>query len=294
MNYNIFKGTGIAIITPFDKNQQVDYKSLEKLVDYWIEGKVEFLVVMGTTGESVVLDKQEKKDVFDFVTSRVAGRVPVMLGIGGNNTREIISQLQEFDLSKAAGILSVSPYYNKPSQEGIYQHYKAFAKECPLPVILYNVPGRTGSNILPETTLRLAVEVENIIGVKEASGNMEQVMHIIHHRPQGFLVLSGDDGITLPLMAAGADGVISVVANAYPFEFSEMVRFVANEQLTEARKYHYALLNIIQYLFVEGNPAGIKAVMHQMGLCENSLRLPLTPVSEQLYKKISSTLIREQ
>lgn len=293
MNYNILKGTGIAIITPFDKNQQVDYKSLEKLVDYWIEGKVEFLVVMGTTGESVVLNKQEKKDIFDFVSSKVAGRVPLVLGIGGNNTKEIISQLQEFDLSKAAGILSVSPYYNKPTQEGIYLHYKTFAKECPLPVILYNVPGRTGSNILAETTLRLARDVENIIGVKEASGNMEQIMQIIHHRPEGFLVLSGDDAITLPLMAAGADGVISVVANAYPFEFSEMVRLAAREQLTEARKYHYALLNIIQYLFVEGNPAGIKAVMHQLGLCENSLRLPLTPVSEQLYKKISSSLIRK-
>lgn len=293
MNYNIFKGTGIAIITPFDKNQQVDYKSLEKLVDYWIEGKVEFLVVMGTTGESVVLDKQEKKDIFDFVSSKVAGRVPLVLGIGGNNTKEITSQLHEFDLSKAAGILSVSPYYNKPTQEGIYQHYKTFAKECPLPVILYNVPGRTGSNILAETTLRLARDVENIIGVKEASGNMEQIMQIIHHRPEGFLVLSGDDAITLPLIAAGADGVISVVANAYPYEFSEMVRLAAREQLTEARKYHYALLNIIQYLFVEGNPAGIKAVMHQLGLCENSLRLPLTPVSEQLYKKISSSLIRK-
>jgi 4-hydroxy-tetrahydrodipicolinate synthase len=292
MNSSIFKGTGIAIITPFDKNQQVDYASLEKLVNYWINGKVEFLVVMGTTGESVVLDKQEKKQVFNFVTAQVAGRVPVVLGIGGNNTKEIIAQLHEFDLSKAAGILSVSPYYNKPTQEGIYQHYKAFAKECPLPVILYNVPGRTGSNVLPETTLRLAHDVENIIGVKEASGNMEQIMQIIHHRPEGFLVLSGDDAITLPLMAAGADGVISVIANAYPFEFSEMVRLAASNQFTEARKYHYQLLNIIQYLFVEGNPAGIKAVMHQLGLCENCLRLPLTPVSDQLYKKISSALIR--
>jgi len=200
--------------------------------------------------------------------------------------------LHEFDLSKAAGILSVSPYYNKPTQEGIYQHYKAFAKECPLPIILYNVPGRTGSNVLPETTLRLAHDVENIIGVKEASGNMEQIMQIIHHRPEGFIVLSGDDAITLPLMAAGADGVISVIANAYPFEFSEMVRLAASNQFTEARKYHYPLLNIIQHLFVEGNPAGIKAVMHQLGLCENSLRLPLTPVSDPLYKKISSSLIR--
>ncbi|MCX7745087.1 MAG: 4-hydroxy-tetrahydrodipicolinate synthase [Flavobacteriales bacterium] len=291
MNTSLFKGTGIAIITPFDKNQQVDYNSLEKLIDYWIDGKVEFLVVMGTTGESVVLDKKEKKQVFDFVTARVAGRVPVVLGIGGNNTKEIIAQLHEFDLNKAAGILSVSPYYNKPSQEGIYQHYKTFAKECPLPVILYNVPGRTGSNVLPETTLRLACDVENIIGVKEASGNMEQIMNIINHRPEGFVVLSGDDAITLPLMAAGADGVISVVANAYPFEFSEMVRLAAKDNFIEARKYHYLLLNVIQHLFVEGNPAGIKAVMHQLGLCENSLRLPLTPVSDTLYKKIASTLI---
>ncbi len=293
MNTSLLKGTGIAIITPFDQNQQVDYKSLEKLIDYWIDGKVEFLVVMGTTGESVVLDKQEKKQIFDFVTCKVAGRVPVVLGIGGNNTKEIIAQLNDFDLDKATGILSVSPYYNKPTQEGIYQHYKAFAKECPLPVIIYNVPGRTGSNVLPETTLRLAHDVENIIGVKEASGNMEQIMHIIHHRPDNFLVLSGDDAITLPLMAAGADGVISVVANAYPFEFSEMVRLAAKDQFTKARKYHYPLLSVIQHLFVEGNPAGIKAVMHQLGLCENSLRLPLTPVSEALYKKIAASLIRK-
>lgn len=288
----MYKGTGIAIITPFTSDGSIDFKALEKLVEYWITGGVEYLVVMGTTGESVTLSKEEKVAVFDFVTGKVAGRVPVVLGIGGNNTREIIDSLGAFDLSRAGAILSVSPYYNKPTQEGIYQHYKLFADHCPLPIILYNVPGRTGSNMLPETTLRLARDVKNIVAVKEASGNMEQIMYLIQHKPENFMVISGDDAITLPLMAAGADGVISVVANAYPRQFSEMVRLAAQSEMEAARDLHYPLMNIIQHLFVEGNPAGVKAVMKQLGLCDEVVRLPLVPVSQALNEKIGKALLK--
>lgn len=288
----MYKGTGIAIITPFTSDGSIDFKALEKLVEYWITGGVEYLVVMGTTGESVTLSKEEKVAVFDFVTGKVAGRVPVVLGIGGNNTREIIDSLGAFDLSRAGAILSVSPYYNKPTQEGIYQHYKLFADHCPLPIILYNVPGRTGSNMLPETTLRLARDVKNIVAVKEASGNMEQIMYLIQHKPENFMVISGDDAITLPLMAAGADGVISVVANAYPRQFSEMVRLAAQSEMEAARNLHYPLMNIIQHLFVEGNPAGVKAVMKQLGLCDEVVRLPLVPVSQALNEKIGKALLK--
>jgi 4-hydroxy-tetrahydrodipicolinate synthase len=284
------KGTGIAIITPFDEKGKIDYNNLQLLIEHWIKGKVEFLVVQGTTGESVTLTKEEKIELFTFIADQVGERIPVVLGLGGNNTHELIRQLEVFDLSKATAILSVSPYYNKPTQEGIYQHYKAFAKECPLPIILYNVPGRTGSNMLPDTTLRLAGDVSNIIGIKEASGSMEQIMQIIQQRPKDFLVWSGDDAITLPLMAAGADGVISVVANAYPFEFSEMVRLATAGKLEEARLLHYKLLNIIQHLFVEGNPAGIKEVLCQLNLCKPHLRLPLTEVSDTLKEKIKGAI----
>lgn len=281
-----FKGTAPAIITPFTTQGDVDYKTLGSLVEYWITGGVDFLVVLGTTGESVTLDKKEKQEVFKFVAEKVQGRVPVVLGIGGNNTREIIHSLGEFDLNLAQGILSVSPYYNKPTQQGIYAHYAAFAAECPLPIILYNVPGRTGSNVLPSTTLQLAHDIENIVAVKEASGNMEQIMQIIADKPEGFNVLSGDDAITLPLLAAGADGVISVVANSHPKEFSDMVRFCLNGEFTQARELHYPLLKIIENLFIEGNPAGIKAVMKLKGLCEDTVRLPLVNISDNLYQKI--------
>src|SRR5688572_3833185 len=280
-----FKGTAPAIITPFTPNGEVDYTALGNLVEYWIKGGVDFLVVMGTTGESATLDKQEKKDVFEFVAKQVKGRVPVVLGIGGNNTKEVIDSLGHYDLSKAQGILSVSPYYNKPTQAGIYAHYAAFATECPLPIILYNVPGRTGSNVLPATTLRLAYEVENIVAIKEASGNMEQIMQIIAEKPADFNVISGDDAITLPLLAAGADGVISVVANSHPKEFSDMVRFALAGDFAKARALHYPLLKVIEHLFVEGNPGGIKAVMKIKGLCGDSVRLPLVNISEALYEK---------
>lgn len=285
-----FKGTAPAIITPFTPQGDIDYTALGSLVEYWITNGVDFLVVLGTTGESVTLDKQEKKEVFEFVAQKTNGRVPVVLGIGGNNTKEVIDSLHHFDLSKAQGILSVSPYYNKPTQQGIYAHYAAFAAECPLPIILYNVPGRTGSNVLPSTTLKLAHEVENIVAVKEASGNMEQIMQIIADKPEGFNVLSGDDAITLPLLAAGADGVISVVANSHPKEFSDMVRLGLAGDFAKARDLHYPLLKIIEHLFVEGNPAGIKAVMKLKGLCGDSVRLPLVNISEGLYEKFERIL----
>jgi 4-hydroxy-tetrahydrodipicolinate synthase len=285
-----FKGTAPAIITPFTPKGEVDYKALGSLVEYWITNGVDFLVVMGTTGESATLDKQEKKEVFEFVAKQTAGRVPIVLGIGGNNTKEVIESLGHFDLKKADGILSVSPYYNKPTQNGIYAHYAAFAAECPLPIILYNVPGRTGSNVLPATTLRLAYEVENIVAVKEASGNMEQIMQIIAEKPADFNVLSGDDAITLPLIAAGADGVISVVANSHPKEFSDMVRFALAGNFVKARELHYPILNVIEHLFVEGNPGGIKAVMKIKGLCGDNVRLPLANISEALYEKFERIL----
>lgn len=281
-----FTGTAPAIITPFTPKGEVDYNALGSLIEYWIKGGVDFLVVLGTTGESATLDKTEKKEVFEFVADKVAGRKPVVLGIGGNNTKEVIESLGHFDLTKAQGILSVSPYYNKPTQEGIFAHYAAFASECPLPIILYNVPGRTGSNVLPATTLRLAHEVENIVAVKEASGSMEQIMQIISDKPAGFNVLSGDDAITLPLLAAGADGVISVVANSHPKEFSDMVRYALAGKFAEARELHYPLLKVIEQLFVEGNPGGVKAVMKMKGLCGDSMRLPLVNISEALYEKI--------
>jgi 4-hydroxy-tetrahydrodipicolinate synthase len=285
-----FKGTAPAIITPFTPKGEVDYKALGSLVEYWITNGVDFLVVMGTTGESATLDKQEKKEVFEFVAKQTAQRIPLVLGIGGNNTKEVIESLGHFDLSKADGILSVSPYYNKPTQDGIYAHYAAFAAECPLPIILYNVPGRTGSNVLPATTIRLAYEVENIVAVKEASGNMEQIMQIIAEKPADFNVLSGDDAITLPLLAAGADGVISVVANSHPKEFSDMVRYGLAGDFTKARELHYAMLKVIEHLFIEGNPGGIKAVMKIKGLCGDSVRLPLVNISEALYQKFERIL----
>jgi 4-hydroxy-tetrahydrodipicolinate synthase len=281
-----FKGTAPAIITPFTPSGEVDYTALGNLVEYWITGGVDFLVVLGTTGESVTLDKQEKNQVFEFVADRVKGRVPVVLGIGGNNTREVIDTLGHFDLTKAQGILSVSPYYNKPTQEGIFAHYTAFAAECPLPIILYNVPGRTGSNMLPATTLKLAHEVENIVAIKEASGNMEQIMQIIANKPEGFNVLSGDDGITLPLLACGADGLISVVANSHPKQVSDMVNLGLAGDFKAARELHEFLFKIVEHLFVQGNPAGVKAVMKIMGLCGDSVRLPLVNISDDLYEKI--------
>ena len=242
MNLKKLKGTGVALVTPFHKDGSIDFRSLEKVVSHVIKGQAEYLVVLGTTGESVTISKDEKAAILDLVCDVNNKRVPVVLGVGGNNTQEILNQFSFFDFAKVDAVLSVSPYYNKPSQRGIIQHFKLVAGTCPVPVILYNVPSRTGSNMTAETTLALANEVENVIGIKEASGNMEQVMQIISSKPKDFLVISGDDAITLPLMACGADGVISVVANAYPKAFSEMVRLCLANRFDKARALHYQFI----------------------------------------------------
>jgi 4-hydroxy-tetrahydrodipicolinate synthase len=279
------KGTGVAIVTPFHKDGSVDFNALGKLVEHLISGGVDYLVVLGTTGESVTLNKNEKIAVVNHVVESVDKRVPVVLGLGGNHTQEILHSLSSFDFDGIEAILSVSPYYNKPIQEGIYQHYKMIAGASPVPVILYNVPGRTGSNMTAETSLRLA-QVPNILGIKEASGNLEQMMHIINNRPEGFLVISGDDALTLPLIASGGDGVISVVANAYPKIYSDMVNDALKGDFAAARKGHYKLLDITGMLFAEGNPGGIKAAMKVLGIMQDYMRLPLVNISQGLFEKI--------
>lgn len=282
-----FKGTGVAIVTPFAKDGSVDYKALVKLVNHIIKGGVEYVVVLGTTGESVNLTKEEKKQVVQTVIDTVGKRIPVVLGLGGNNTQELVNSLKiKDDFKGIDAILSVSPYYNKPNQRGIYQHYKAIAEASPVPVILYNVPGRTSSNMTAETTLKLANDFKNIIAIKEASGNLEQCMKIIKNRPKDFLVISGDDMLTLPIIASGGDGVISVVANAFPKVFSEMTRQILAGNVKEAQKLHYKLTDIIEQLFADGNPAGIKAVLELLDICKDHLRLPLVNVNKDTQKAI--------
>ena len=288
---NKFTGTGVALVTPFLKNGKTDFDSLGRIVNHVIKGGVEYLVIMGTTGESVTLTKEEKKDILKFIGEVGNKRTPVVYGVGGNNTLEAARELEHIDASMADAILSVSPYYNKPSQAGIVQHYKTLSSATKLPIILYNVPGRTGSNLLQQTTLEIAAKYKNIIGIKEASGNMEQIMYLIQNRNKGFLVISGDDAITMPLIAAGADGVISVIANAYPKQFSTMVRLALQGKIVESRKLHYQLLDLIPLLFAEGSPSGIKYVLSQMGICQNYFRLPVAPVSKKLEQKIN-TLIK--
>ena len=250
MNINKLKGTGVALVTPFHKDGNIDFKSFKKLVDRCIDQKVEYLVPLGTTGESVTLSSDERKAVLDFVVEVTEKRVPVVLGLGGNNTREVVQTIEETDFNGVDAILSVSPYYNRPSQRGIFQHYKTIANASPVPMILYNVPTRTGSNIDAETTLELAHESKNIIGIKEASGNLEKIMRIIKNKPKDFLVISGDDSITLPIIACGGDGVISVIANAMPKDFSEMVRSALDGNFDKARRLHYKLMEITHAIFV--------------------------------------------
>lgn len=286
-----FRGTGVAIITPFKNDGSVDYKQLEKVVQHIIKGKCEYIVVLGTTGESVTLSKDEKNAVVKCVVNAAQKKVPVVLGHGGNNTQELLEGLDTLDFTGIDALLSVSPYYNKPTQEGIYQHYAAIAKKSPLPIILYNVPGRTSSNITAETTLRLARDFKNIIAVKEASGNIEQMMKIINGKPKDFLVISGDDALTLPLSACGGDGVISVVANAFPKDYSEMTRLALKGDFAKAQKLHYKLLDIIGLLFVDGNPAGVKYAMSQLGICNDKVRLPLVGVTKPTADKLK-TLIK--
>ncbi len=284
------KGTGVAIITPFKSGMEVDYDALGKLIDFIIENEAEYIVTLGTTGETPTLDTEEKFDIINYTYEKINGRVPVVVGIGGNNTKDVMESLQSYPLQKAAAVLSASPYYNKPSQEGIYQHYKNVADASPKPVILYNVPGRTGSNITAETTLRLAHAVENIAGIKEASGNMIQCMHILRDRPPDFLVVSGDDHLTLPLIACGMDGVISVAANCFPKDFSRMVRFCLKDDFESARPLHYKCLEGNDLLFAENNPAGVKAFLYELGIIENVLRLPLVPLSNGVHQKIKAYL----
>lgn len=281
-----FTGTGVAIVTPFNNDFSVDYPALEKITDYIITNGVNYIVVLGTTGESVALTKDEKKQVVKTVIKAATGRVPIVIGIGGNFTQEIVETIQHTDFAGIDAILSVSPYYNKPNQTGIYEHYKAISKASPLPIIMYNVPGRTSMNVSSETTLRLAHDFSNIIATKEASGNMTQISEILRDKPEGFSVISGDDGLTLPMISLGAVGVISVIANSHPKEFSIMVDEAIGGNYRLARKFHLSLVETINQYFVEGSPAGVKAALEIMGLCKNVVRLPLTPVSEKTYNKI--------
>jgi 4-hydroxy-tetrahydrodipicolinate synthase len=285
-----FTGTGIAIVTPFDANGKIDRDSFRKLIEFWITGKVEYLVVLGTTGESATIHGEEKQQVFSFVNEIVGGRLPLVAGIGGNDTAEVIEGFKKFDLKGYDAILSVAPYYNKPSQEGLFQHYKALDAATPLPVIIYNVPTRTGQNVTADTQLRIAHECKNIFATKEASGNFEQVNQIIKYKPADFMVISGDDPITLPMIACGAEGLISVVANAYPKDYSEMVRLCLAGKFTEAQKLHYKYTEIISSMFAEGNPGGVKAYLSEMGLCKNTFRLPVWPVSAAHHARIKELM----
>lgn len=279
-DYTSFKGTGVALITPFKKNLEVDFDSLGKIIDHCVQGGVENIISMGTTGESVTLSQTEKNEVLQFTIEKVGGRAQVIVGIGGNDTAAVCSEMESLDTKGISAILSSSPAYNKPSQEGIYQHYMQLGKISPLPIIIYNVPGRTCSNITAETCLRLAHSSEVFAGVKEASGDLVQANKIIKDRPAHFLVLSGDDPLALALMGIGGDGVISVIANAFPFEFSEMIRASIHMDFSKARMYNDILLDLHKWLYIEGNPVGIKACCHILQLCENVLRLPLVPMSE--------------
>lgn len=281
-----FQGTGVAIITPFKTDGSIDFSGLKAVIDYIIDGGVEYIVSLGTTGESATLSSDEKKVVWESTVSHVNGRVKLVAGIGGNNTQEVIKDLKKFDSTGFDAILSVCPYYNKPTQEGIYQHYKAIAEESSLPVILYNVPGRTGVNMTADTTLRLAHDFKNIIAMKEASGNFEQFNAIIRDKPEDFLFLSGDDPITLPLIAMGAAGVISVIGNALPGMFSTMVRMCLDGKFIEAQALHHSMTEITGLCFVEGNPGGVKSAMKQLGLCGDTMRLPLVNVSLETEEKI--------
>ncbi len=284
----MFTGTGVALITPFKKDLSVDTEALKKIIQYQIDGGIEYLVVLGTTAESATLTKQEKELVIQTVKEANAGKLPLVLGVGGNNTQEIIDELKSRDFSGFDAILSVSPYYNKPTQEGIYQHFKAIAQASPLPVILYNVPGRTASNMLPATVLRLANDFKNIIGIKEAAGDIVQAMKIIQNKPESFLVISGDDMITLPMVLAGGAGVISVIGEGFPKQFSEMVRLGLAKKADEAYKLHYQLAESIDMIFEQGNPAGIKAVFKELGLCEDTVRLPLINVDDNLAQRLAA------
>src|SRR5882757_4479693 len=280
------RGTGVALVTPFQSNLNIDYPALEKIINFVIDGGVEYLVTMGTTGETPTLSKEEKKEIIQFTYEKVAGRIPVIVGVGGNNTAELEKELAWFPLDKATAVLSASPYYSKPSQEGLFQHYKALAAASPKPIILYNVPGRTGRNVSAATTIRLAREVKNIGGIKEASGDMAQCMEILRDKPADFLVVSGDDALALPQIAGGMEGVISVAANGFPKGFSEMVRNCLKGDFAAAKALNDKLIQGYELMFAENNPAGVKACMTELKLIGNYVRLPLVPLSEGLHAKV--------
>lgn len=280
-----FLGTGVALVTPFKSDLSVDHEALSNIVNYNIDNGIDYLVICGTTGESVTITKQEKKDIIATIAKTNKGRLPMVLGIGGNNTAQVIEEIQDMNLSIFDAILSVSPYYSKPTQEGLYQHFKAVSEACPIDVILYNVPGRTSKNMEPETTLRLANDFNNIIGVKEAGNNVSQYLSLLKDKPKDFLVISGDDDLALGIVLAGGAGVISVIGQAFPKEFSNMIRLGLKGDVT-AYEIHYKLMDVVGYIFEENNPAGIKAVFEALNLCNDSVRLPLVPASNQLKDKI--------
>jgi 4-hydroxy-tetrahydrodipicolinate synthase len=285
-----FTGTGIAIVTPFRADGKIDWDSFSKLINFWIEGKVEYLVVLGTTGESATIHGEEKQQVFSFVKETTAGQIPLVAGIGGNDTNEVVEGFKNFNLKGYDAILSVSPSYNKPNQEGIFQHYKMLDAATPLPIILYNVPSRTGQNVTAETQVRIANECKNIFATKEASGDFNQVMQIIKNKPKDFMVISGDDLITLPMIACGAEGLISVVANAYPKGYSDLVRLCLAGKFNEALPLHYKYVDIINSMFAEGSPSGVKAYLSEMGLCQNTFRLPVWKVGGKNHQKIKELM----
>ena len=279
-------GTGVALVTPFKKDFSVDVAALKKIVNFQVENGIDYLVVLGTTAESATLNKDEKELVIQTIIEANNERLPLVLGVGGNNTAEIVAELQTRDFSKFVAILSVSPFYNKPTQEGIYQHFKAIAEASPLPVILYNVPGRTASNMLPSTVIRLANDFKNVVAIKEAAGDMVQAMKLIQNKPKDFLVISGDDMITLPMVLAGGSGVISVIGEGFPKQFSEMVRLGLQRKADEAYQLHYLIADSIDLIFEQGNPAGIKEIFKALGLSENTVRLPLVVADENLASRI--------
>ena len=286
------RGTGVAVVTPFKKDFEIDYDALGRVIDFIIKDGVEYVVTLGTTGETPTLSREEKLSILDFTYKKVDKRVPVVVGIGGNNTSELIHDLETFPLHEAVAVLSASPYYSKPSQEGLFQHYKTLANASPKPILLYNVPGRTGRNLNAATTLRLAHEVDNIVGIKEASGDMAQCMQILKDKPSDFLVVSGDDALGFPQLACGMEGVISVIANAFPKIFSEMVRVALKGDNKSAKLLNDQMIDCYEILFAENNPAGVKAAMYELGLIENYLRLPLTPLSEGLHARMKAYIAK--
>ena len=287
---NIFKGLGIALITPFNEDGSVDYPTLSKLVEYQLKNGADFLCILATTGETPCLTADEKKQIKDTIVSTVHGRVPILMGCGGNNTAAIVEELKTGDFSGIDGVLSICPYYNKPSQEGLYQHFKAISAATKLPIVLYNVPGRTGVNMTAATTVRLARDCKNIVAIKEASGNLEQVDEIIKNKPSSFDVISGDDALTFPMISCGAVGVISVIGNALPKEFSKMIRLEFKGEYEAARQIHHRFTDLFSLLFVDGNPAGVKCVLSEMGMIKNILRLPLVPTRITTMQRISEIL----